>query len=153
MPTKTNDPPRTPLGRAYADVHVPPRYERETQGVRVVVHPVYLAEQSVPDDHRYVWAYHVEIENGSDATVQLRHRTWQIVDATGRVEQVRGPGVVGEQPVLNPGETFEYTSGCPLSTSSGFMTGHYTFQRGEGTFDVAIPAFSLDRPDDDRVVN
>ena len=129
-------------------------FAAETHGLHVTVRPVYLAEQSDPDASRYVWAYTVTIENCGTRTVQLRDRAWQIVDANGRVEHVRGPGVVGEQPVMQPGERFEYTSGCPLPTPSGFMSGHYTMVGEDGeTFDVAIPAFSLDQPDGKRTLN
>ena len=129
-------------------------FTAETSGVFVVVRPIYLPEQSDPEGGRYVWAYTVTIDNGGTETVQLRDRSWAIVDATGRTEHVRGPGVVGEQPVLRPGERFEYTSGCPLPTPSGFMSGHYTMVREDGsTFEVAIPAFSLDRPSRSRTLN
>lgn len=129
-------------------------FAAKTSGIHVVVRPVYLPEQSDPDAGRYVWAYTVTIDNGGAGTVQLRDRSWTIVDATGRTEHVTGPGVVGEQPVMRPGERFEYTSGCPLPTPSGFMSGHYTMVREDGsTFEVAIPAFSLDRPDRPRTLN
>src|SRR3546814_9636376 len=95
----------------------------------------------------YVWAYQVRIENIGRETVQLRNRYWQITDAFGRVQEVRGPGVVGEQPVLQPGESFEYTSGTPLQTPSGIMVGTYEMEAADGNhFDVDIPAFSLDSP-------
>ena len=129
-------------------------FAASTQGVEVSVVPVYLPEQSDPAQARHVWAYTVTIENGGSQTVQLRERTWRIIDANGVVEHVRGPGVVGEQPVLRPGERFEYTSGCPLSTPSGIMEGHYTMMRENGeTFEATIPTFSLDRPDERRVLN
>ena len=116
--------------------------------------PVYLADQSDPEASRYVWAYTVTIENVGDRTVQLRDRAWEIVDGNGRVEHVRGPGVVGEQPVMRAGERFEYTSGCPLSTPSGFMSGHYTMVREDAsTFEVTIPLFSLDCPNASRTLN
>jgi ApaG protein len=123
-------------------------YSRTTRGIRVTVRPFYLEEQSSPDEGRYVWAYRVEIANEGGVTVQLTHRSWSITDAKGRVQKVHGPGVVGEQPVLGPGESFEYTSGAPLPTPSGFMEGLYHMvvpDTGE-TFDAAIPAFSLDSP-------
>ncbi|MGH7088360.1 MAG: Co2+/Mg2+ efflux protein ApaG, partial [Stellaceae bacterium] len=91
-------------------------YSETTKSIRVTVKPVYLEDQSSPADHHYVWAYHVRIENRGGETVQLRRRHWRITDAIGRVNEVRGPGVVGEQPVLRPGESFEYTSGTPLNT-------------------------------------
>jgi len=122
-------------------------YECETNGVRVSVEPDYLEDESDPEINRFVWAYTVEIENRGDETLQLISRSWSIMDASGKTEIVRGPGVVGEQPVLNPGESFRYTSGAPLGTSSGFMTGAYEMRReGGGSFDATIPAFSLDSP-------
>ena len=122
-------------------------YNQTTCGIRVQVEPTYLDEQSSPEEDYYVWAYQVTIENLGTETVQLINRYWQITDADGRVQEVRGPGVVGEQPVLHPGEAYEYTSGCPLTSPSGVMVGSYemTTSRGQ-TLEVAIPAFSLDSP-------
>jgi ApaG protein len=123
-------------------------YSQTTRGITVTVEPVYLDDQSSPSDGHFVWAYHVRIENGGLATVQLCARHWRITDAKGRRQDVKGPGVVGEQPVLKPGETFEYSSGTPLGTPSGFMDGTYQMQTEAGeTFDIAIPAFSLDQPE------
>jgi ApaG protein len=122
-------------------------YEQTTRAIKVVVKPIYLEDQSSPADNHYVWAYQVRIENQGGETVQLRRRHWRITDAMGRLQEVRGPGVVGEQPVLNPGEAFEYTSGTPLPTPSGIMVGSYEMETRDGaTFEVAIPAFSLDSP-------
>lgn len=122
-------------------------YEETTDGVRVTVRPIYLEDQSSPADDHYVWAYQVTIENRGARTVQLLNRHWKITDAHGRLQEVRGPGVVGEQPVLKPGERFEYTSGTPLSTPSGIMVGAYEMVREDGArLDVRIPAFSLDSP-------
>lgn len=122
-------------------------YERETRGVVVRVEPEFLESQSSPEDSRFVWAYTIEIENRGGDAVQLMSRWWRIMDAEGRVQEVRGPGVVGEQPVLKPGETFKYTSGAPLGTPSGLMSGSYQMRDGGGEdFDVEIPAFSLDSP-------
>ncbi|MFQ5972145.1 MAG: Co2+/Mg2+ efflux protein ApaG [Alphaproteobacteria bacterium] len=122
-------------------------YKTTTNAITVTVDPVYLEDQSSPDDDHYVWAYHVRIENRGDRTVKLRTRYWHITDAMGRVQEVRGAGVVGEQPVLGPGQAFEYTSGTPLPTPSGIMVGTYQMQDEAGeTFDVDIPAFSLDSP-------
>ena len=122
-------------------------YSETTRSITVTVRPVYLEQHSSPADNHYVWAYHVRIENGGNETVQLRNRHWRITDAMGRLEEVRGPGVVGEQPVLAPGESFEYTSGCPLPTPSGFMVGDYEMEtRGGENFLVRVPAFSLDAP-------
>ncbi len=122
-------------------------YTAETRGIRVTVRPVYLEEQSSPEQGHFVWAYHVHIENRGAETVQLRTRYWRITDGAGRVKEVRGPGVVGEEPVLEPGSAFEYTSGTPLNTPSGIMVGSYQMQTRAGElFDVAVPAFSLDSP-------
>ena len=124
-------------------------YSSTTGGVTVSVRSFYLPEQSQPDDNAYVWGYRVRIANDGAETVQLLRRTWVITDARGRTQRVEGVGVVGQQPVLKPGASFEYTSGTPLGASSGFMTGAYQMQRvasGE-LFDVAIPSFSLDSPD------
>ena len=122
-------------------------YESTTRAIQVTVKPIFLEDQSSPEDNHFVWAYRVRIENHGTETVQLRNRHWRITDANGRLQEVRGAGVVGEQPVLRPGEIFEYTSGTPLSTPSGIMVGAYEMETAEGeVFDVAIPAFSLDSP-------
>ena len=122
-------------------------YMSTTASVTVTVNPVYLEDQSSPDEHHYVWAYQVRIENKGDRRIQLRTRYWSITDARGKVQEVRGEGVVGEQPVLEPGDAFEYTSGTPLETPSGIMVGSYEMETENGQrFDVAIPAFSLDSP-------
>ena len=129
-------------------------YSLTTSSVTVSVEPVYLDNESKPDKHVYVWAYKVRIKNGGDDTLQLKTRHWKITDSYGRIHEVHGPGVVGEQPVLKPGDSFEYTSGTPLSTPGGFMTGAYSMQASHGhTFDVAIPVFSLDVPDAPRPLN
>jgi ApaG protein len=129
-------------------------YSAVTHGIRVTVEPHYLEDQSDPGRSRYVWAYQVEIENGSLTTVQLLSRHWIITDANGQVQEVRGLGVVGEQPLLKPGERFAYTSGCPLPTPSGIMRGSYQMVRADGgLLMVEIPAFSLDMPHVARVVN
>ena len=123
-------------------------YQACTRAITVTVEPVYLEHESSPDEHHFVWAYHVRIENQGSDTVQLRHRYWRITDAMGRVHEVRGAGVVGEQPVLKPGQAYEYSSGTPLDTPSGFMVGTYEMHSTAGeVFDVAIPAFSLDLPE------
>ena len=129
-------------------------YTETTDDIRVAVRPIYLDQQSSPEEANYVWAYQVRIENRGRETVQLLNRYWHITDAVGRVQEVRGPGVVGEQPVLAPGEAFEYTSGCPLATPSGIMVGSYEMQRDDGQrFEVSIPAFSLDSPHHSGRVN
>lgn len=126
-------------------------YEETTNGIKVVVEPVYLEDQSSPEDDHFVWAYNVRIENLGDIQVQLLNRHWTITDAQGRNQEVRGPGVVGEQPVLKPGDSFEYTSGTPLTTPSGFMGGEYEMVTVDGgRFEVRIPTFSLDSPHQPR---
>nr|WP_313417734.1 Co2+/Mg2+ efflux protein ApaG [Brevundimonas diminuta] len=135
-------------------MHSAPAYTAETEGVVVRVRPSYLAGQSDPAESRWVWAYQVEIVNLSGGPVQLVARRWTITNALGRVEEVRGPGVVGEQPVIEPGDSYAYASGCPLTTPSGSMVGAYFMQDAEGRmFEAAIPAFSLDVPDARRVLN
>ena len=122
-------------------------YAATTRSIRITVNPVYLEEQSAPENDHYVWAYQVEIENQGEDVVQLLTRHWKITDSMGRVQEVRGAGVVGEQPVLNPGESFQYTSGTPLGAPSGIMVGSYGMENGSGErFDVDVPAFSLDSP-------
>ena len=129
-------------------------YSETTRSITVTVEPAFLDDQSDPDEHRYVWAYAVRIENRGDTTVQLRSRHWRITDAFGKVQEVRGAGVVGVEPVLNPGESFEYTSGTPLQTPSGIMAGTYRMETPQGdAFDIAIPAFSLDSPHHAAPVN
>ena len=122
-------------------------YSETTRSISVTVEPFYLEDQSSPAEDHYVWAYRVRIENRGAETVQLRRRYWRITDSRGQVQEVRGPGVVGEQPVLGPGESFEYTSGTPLPTPSGIMVGTYEMETRAGeSFSVQIPAFSLDSP-------
>lgn len=129
-------------------------YEAETRGVLVRVDPAYLPEQSNPEAGQYAWSYTVDIVNCGTRTFQLLSRHWIITDAANRVEEVIGPGVVGEQPVLRPGESFRYTSGCPLKTSSGVMRGTYRIEEEGGElFDAVIPPFSLHLPDALRRVN
>jgi ApaG protein len=129
-------------------------YEQTTRNVVVRVEPDFLADQSSPADDRYIWAYTVEIENKGSEDLQVMERFWQIADRDGQVQEVRGDGVVGEKPVLKPGETFRYTSGAPLSAPSGIMLGSYQVENKQGErFDVDIPAFSLDSPFDLRTIN
>jgi ApaG protein len=123
-------------------------YAATTRAIRVAVRAFYLADQSEPEQGRFVWAYRVAISNEGRETVQLLKRTWLITDGLGRTQRVHGEGVVGEQPVIEPGQSFEYTSGTPLQTPSGFMRGSYHMvvaSTGE-PFDVEIPPFSLDSP-------
>ena len=123
------------------------KYSATTRQISVTVSPTYLDNQSAPENSHFVWAYHVVIENRGRETVQLRSRHWRITNA-------RGPGVVGEQPRLEPGDEFEYTSGVPLTTPSGIMTGSYQMETQHGeSFDVEIPAFSLDSPHQPVKVN
>ncbi len=123
-------------------------YTQTTRDIRISVRSFFLADQSRPDEGKFMWAYRIRIENSGREPVQLLRRTWHITDAHGRTQTVKGAGVIGQQPVLEPGETFEYTSGTPLETPSGFMEGLYHMvatDSGE-QFDVAIPTFSLDSP-------
>tara|TARA_E500000305_G_scaffold74204_1_gene59955 strand:- start:1942 stop:2334 length:393 start_codon:yes stop_codon:yes gene_type:complete len=123
-------------------------YSETTGSIRVFVQPHYLPDHSDPEEHRFVWAYKVKIENLGNEEVRLHARHWEITDALGRQQKVDGPGVVGEQPVIGPGESFEYTSGTPLGTPSGFMSGHYDMTGPDGhIFTVSVPSFSLDLPE------
>ncbi len=127
-------------------------YQAQTQGVRVTAAPKFLEAESSPSQGRYFWAYSIEIVNLSTQTVQLVTRHWFITDGNGETHEVRGEGVVGKQPVLRPGESFSYTSGCPLTTPSGIMVGSYQMQTESGEmFVVDIPAFSLDMPNQARI--
>lgn len=129
-------------------------YTSTTRAILVTVRPQYLPDQSDPAKSQFVWAYFVRIENKGDIVVQLRSRYWKITDANGRIQEVRGPGVVGKTPVLRPGDVFEYNSGTPLSTPSGFMSGTYQMVSESGeNFDIEIPTFSLDLPSPDRKLN
>jgi ApaG protein len=122
-------------------------YTETTRQIAVSVEPIYLEDQSSPEESHFVWAYRVRIENLGKDTVQLLRRHWRITDAKGRLQEVEGPGVVGEQPVLEPGQAFEYTSGTPLPTPSGIMVGTYLMESAQGErFEIGIPAFSLDSP-------
>lgn len=122
-------------------------YAKTTRAITVSVQPTFLRDQSSPEEGHFVWAYHVRIENRSNRAVQLLDRYWRITDSHGRVQEVRGEGVVGKQPKLVPGDTFEYTSGTPLATPSGFMTGSYQMEGENGErFEVEVPVFSLDSP-------
>jgi len=129
-------------------------YRTTTRSIEVQVTPRFLSERSSPENGYYFWAYTIEITNHGTDTVQLKTRHWKITDAHGKLQEVRGAGVVGETPVLEPGASFEYTSGVPLQTPSGFMTGTYGMvsAAGEG-FDVQIPAFSLDASQARRTIN
>ena len=129
-------------------------YEAVTRGIRVRVEPQYVEDQSSPDENHFFWSYTVTISNEGEGTVQLRSRLWRITNAVGLTQEVRGPGVVGLTPTISAGESFSYTSGCPLETPSGIMVGSYQMEDGDGQlFDVAIPAFSLDSPFARRSLN
>ena len=129
-------------------------YKSMTQDIEITVEPQFLEERSDPSAGTYFWAYTIEIANRGERTVQLVSRHWRITDANGKLEEVRGAGVVGEQPILREGESFRYTSGCPLTTSSGFMAGSYRMvDEHGGSFDAEIPTFSLDSPHMRRVIN
>ncbi len=129
-------------------------YSATTKDINVKVEPRYMADRSDPAEKRFFWAYTVEIANSGGASVQILARHWIITDQNGRREDVRGIGVVGEQPVIEPGSSFTYTSGCPLPTPSGTMVGTYQAIDSAGqTFTVEIPAFSLDVPGQKRVLN
>jgi len=129
-------------------------YRAITRSIEVTATPRFVADRSSPQNNYYFWAYTIEITNHGTETVQLKARHWRITDAFGRLQEVRGAGVVGEEPILAPGESFEYTSGVPLPTPSGFMVGSYGMINAHGEkFDIEIPAFSLDAPDNARVIN
>jgi len=129
-------------------------YRRTTQGIEVEVEPEFAEDRSSQEDSTYFWAYHITIRNTGSQTVQLRTRHWKIIDGRGGVREVRGPGVVGEEPTLRPGESFSYTSGVPLKTPSGIMSGLFRMEMTDGsTFDAVVPAFSLGCPYGSRHVN
>ena len=129
-------------------------YRAITKEIAVSVVPTYLEAQSSPDSSQYFWAYRVIIENQGPETVQLVSRHWMIMNARGELTEVKGLGVVGEQPVLKPGESYEYTSGAPLNTPSGMMGGTYQMESESGEqFNVEIPTFSLDRPNQGALLN
>jgi ApaG protein len=129
-------------------------YRAVTRQIEVTVEPNFMPERSSAEKSRYFWSYTIVITNNGNETVQLRTRHWIITDASGRRQDVKGEGVVGEQPVLAPGERFEYTSGVPLVTASGFMTGRYQMISETGEqFEIDVPTFSLDSPDSKRVLN
>jgi ApaG protein len=129
-------------------------YRAITRGIEVVVKPRFIADRSSPENNYFFWAYTISITNRGDETVQLKTRHWRITDANGRRQEVRGAGVVGEEPVLKVGEAFEYTSGVPLQTPSGFMAGSYGMVGASGEhFDIEVPAFSLDSVESKRTLN
>jgi len=131
-----------------------PNYEQTTRSIKVRALPSFLADQSEPEENKFLWSYTITIENTGPETVQLIARYWQITDETGYIQEVRGPGVVGAQPVLEPGQSFEYTSGCPLNTASGSMHGRYLMRAASGeAFEVDIPIFLLESPHERRQIH
>ncbi len=129
-------------------------YTAITRGIAVSVEPAFLETQSSPANSQYFWAYRVTLENQGRETVQLLSRHWMITNARGELTEVRGPGVVGEQPILKPGQSYQYQSGAPLNTPWGMMGGSYQMQTESGErFDIEIPTFSLDSPGQGVVVN
>lgn len=125
-----------------------------TNGISITVMPVYIDERSDPENGQHFWAYRVIIENRSQETIQLLSRYWKIIDGEGHVDEVEGEGVVGVQPVIKPGTDFTYTSGCPLNSTSGIMQGHYVVSLQDNSLrKVEIPAFPLDLPGIDPVIN
>ena len=129
-------------------------YKKTTYGVTVTVHPYFLEDQSSPQESHYVWAYQVNIQNSSMNTIKLNHRSWLIIDANGKIINVQGEGVVGEFPILHPGECFEYTSGTPLKTTNGIMQGFYIMSQENGEqLKIDIPTFSLDSPYNKKNLN
>ncbi|MDE5060668.1 MULTISPECIES: Co2+/Mg2+ efflux protein ApaG [Wolbachia] len=123
-------------------------YTLTTNFVEVTVLPIYIEEQSIPYENCYVWMYNVKIKNKSQSTIQLLSRHWQIIDYKGKINEIAGVGVIGEQPVIRSGEVFKYTSGTYLNAPSGVMQGKYEFLNEESIkiFEVMIPPFSLDSP-------
>jgi len=137
-----------------SSIYSPMTYEEITRMVKVQVKPVFLETESNPAKNKYIWAYQITILNEGHETVQLINRYWRITDGRGRIQEVRGAGVVGEQPILAPNESFDYTSGVPLETASGFMGGSFEMISSAGEhLDVIVPTFSLDSPYDVRVLN
>jgi ApaG protein len=129
-------------------------YRTVTRSIEVVVTPRFIADRSSPEKNYFFWAYTISITNNGAETVQLKTRHWSITDATGRLQEVRGAGVIGEEPLLKAGESFEYTSGVPLPTPSGFMVGTYGMVDASGEhFEVDVPAFSLDSAEVKRTLN
>ncbi len=119
----------------------------ETQGVKITARPSYQSERSQPDQNQWLWSYQITVMNTGEESVQLFDRHWVITDAAGGVEEVRGEGVIGQQPVLSPGEEFTYESFCPLPTDFGWMRGAYGMIKGDGTrFEAAIAPFLLHLP-------
>ena len=122
--------------------------------INVSATPIFIEQESSHANRQYIWSYQIRIENNSNTVVQLHSRYWKITDRLGKCYEVQGQGVVGEQPILHPGEIFEYTSATSLSSPSGIMEGFYDMKDRKGqTFRVHIPAFSLDSPHEERTIN
>ena len=129
-------------------------YSKTTNGITVTVTPYFLDDQSSPQESHYVWAYQVNITNSGSSSIKLNQRNWLIIDANGKVINIQGEGVVGEFPTIDPGQSFEYTSGTPLKTNNGIMQGFYLVSQDSGeNLKIDIPAFSLDSPYNKKNVN
>ncbi len=129
-------------------------FEKTTDDIRVLVTPVFMDEESKPEEHFYLWAYQVRIENRSSSSIKILDRRWKVIDAHGATQNIFGAGVFKDQPALKPGDAFEYTNTIPLGTTSGFMIGKYALEKAKGTFiDVDIPTFSLDSPYESHLLN
>ena len=129
-------------------------YTEVTKNIRVSVKTNFLPDQSDTENNLWVWSYHILIENNGNDKVQLIDRYWKITDATGIIKEVKGSGVIGEQPTIKPGEFFEYTSGTPLNKSSGFMSGNYRMiNENNESFFIDVPVFSLDIPSVQKILN
>ena len=129
-------------------------YKKTTDNITVNVYPLFLDDQSSPENSTYMWAYYIRIENESKESIQITKRHWKIIDSSGHIQEVNGDGVVGEKPIIEPKKIYEYASGVPLKTPSGFMEGYYVAECENGeTFNVLVPAFSLDSPFDNKKYN
>ena len=129
-------------------------YSKKTKKINITVNPYYLDDQSEPEEQHFVWAYQVNIKNSGHSSIRLNHRNWLIIDANGKVMNVQGEGVVGEFPTIEPGETFEYTSGTPLKTNNGIMQGFYLVSQDNGEkLKIDIPTFSLDSPYNKKAIH
>lgn len=135
-------------------IHVSLMYKKISDNVEISVESFFLEEQSNPRENHFVWAYRVTIQNLSKTRIQLKSRHWRIVDSSGHIQEISGDGVVGEQPTLDPGETYEYTSGTPLTTPSGIMGGTYFMSHANGNeFEAEVPTFSLDSPHENAILH
>jgi len=128
-------------------------YQQTTDGVTISAQPMFMDDESDPEGHHFLWAYTIRIDNDRGENIELLTRHWRIIDGRGQSEHVNGDGVVGERPVIRPGESFEYTSCCPLKTASGLMDGSYEFATAEGRERIPVPRFSLDSPYGEMIIN